>query len=46
MNRPKVLMFTALAVACAGFLLLSQTVHAGHENLLDRTAGLSLALTH
>jgi hypothetical protein len=44
MNRPKLLLLTALAVACAGFLMLSQAVHAGHENLLDPTAGLSMAL--
>ena len=31
MNRDKLLMLSALLMACAGFLLLSQSVHAGHE---------------
>jgi hypothetical protein len=31
MNRDKLLMFSALLMACAGFLMLSQSVHAGHD---------------
>ncbi|HEU5296416.1 MAG TPA: hypothetical protein VFU71_16680 [Burkholderiaceae bacterium] len=43
MNRAKLLMLTALTMACAGFLMLSQSVHAEHDGL--RTAELGLVLT-
>jgi hypothetical protein len=42
MNRAKLLMFTAVLMACAGFLMLSQSVHAGHDDFY-RTADLGLA---
>jgi len=42
MNRDKVLMFTAVLMACAGFLMLSQSVHAGYDDFY-RTADLALA---
>lgn len=42
MNRAKFLMFAALLIACAGFMTLSQSVHAGHEAL--HTAELGLVL--
>jgi hypothetical protein len=41
MNRAKLLMFTAVLMACAGFLMLSQSVHAGHDDFY-RTADLGL----
>ena len=44
MNRAKLLMFAALFMACAGFLMLSQTVHADSDDLLFRTAELGLAV--
>lgn len=34
MNRDKLLMFAAVLMACAGFLLLSQSVRAGHDTRL------------
>jgi len=34
MNRARLLMFTAVLMACAGFLTLSQPVHAEHEQVL------------
>jgi len=42
MNRARLLMFAAVLMACAGFLMLSQSVHAGHDDYLH-TAGLALA---
>ena len=42
MNRAKLLMLTALLTACAGFLMLSQSVHAGYDEFY-RTADLGLA---
>ena len=41
MNRAKLLMFTAVLMACAGFLTLSQSVHAGHDDFY-RTVELGL----
>jgi len=43
MDRAKLLMFAALFMACAGFLMLSQTVHADSDDLF-RTAELGLAI--
>lgn len=43
MNRAKVLMFAALAMACAGFMMLSQSVHAGDE-LFFHAAELGLVV--
>ena len=42
MNRAKLLMFAALFMACAGFLMLSQTVHADSDErvLSHRRVGL------
>ena len=42
MNRAKLLMVTALLMACAGFLMLSQSVHAGDDEFY-RSAALDLA---
>ena len=42
MNRARLLMFTAVLMACAGFLMLSQSVHAGYDDFY-RTADLGLA---
>jgi hypothetical protein len=44
MNRAKLLMFAALLMACAGFLTLSQSVHAGHDDLPYQYADLGLTL--
>jgi|KBSMisStandDraft_5_1062788.scaffolds.fasta_scaffold1454704_2 hypothetical protein len=44
MNRAKMLMFAALLAAFAGFLTLSQSSHAGHEEMLAR-AGMNLAVS-
>ena len=44
MNRAKLLMFAAVFMACAGFLMLSQTVHADSDELFFRTAQLGLAI--
>jgi len=44
MNRDKLLMLTALLMACAGFVMLSQSVHAGYDEPL-RTADLGLMVT-
>jgi len=41
MNRAKLLMVTAVLMACAGFLMLSQSVHAGDDEFC-RTAALGL----
>ena len=41
MNRAKMLMFAALLMACAGFLMLSQPVQAGHDHFY-RIADLGL----
>jgi hypothetical protein len=41
MNRARLLMFAALAVACAGFLTLSQPADVG---LMDRPAHVATAL--
>ena len=43
MNRARLLMFAGLLTACAGFVMLSQTVHAGSDETFYR-AELSLAL--
>jgi hypothetical protein len=43
MNRDKLLMFAALLMACAGFVMLSQSVHAGAHDWAVRTADLGLA---
>jgi len=40
MDRAKLLMFAAVLMACAGFLVLSQSVHAGYDEFF-RTAQLS-----
>jgi hypothetical protein len=42
MNRARLLMFAALLMACAGFLMLSQSVHAGHDDYWH-SAGIALA---
>jgi hypothetical protein len=42
MNRAKLLMFTAVLMACAGFLMLSQSVQAGDDEFY-RSAALGLA---
>jgi len=42
MNRARLLMFAALLLACAGFLTLSHSVHAGHDDLPTYCAGLGL----
>ena len=44
MNRAKLLMFAAVFMACAGFLMLSQAVHADSDDLYLRTAELGLAI--
>jgi hypothetical protein len=44
MNRAKMLMLAALMIACAGFLTLSQSSHAGHDEVLAR-AGMNLAVS-
>ena len=44
MNRANLLMFAALVLACAGFMMLSQSVHAGPDELFFRTAELGLAV--
>jgi len=41
MDRAKLLMYTAALMACAGFLMLSQSVHAGPDELY-RSAALGL----
>lgn len=43
MNRAKLLMLAGLLTACAGFVTLSQSVHAGSDEMSYR-AELSLAL--
>jgi hypothetical protein len=43
MNRAKLLMLAAVLMACAGFLTLSQSVHAGADEFY-RTADLGLGL--
>jgi hypothetical protein len=45
MNRDRLLMFAALAIACAGFTLLNQPALAGHDDLLLRIADLGQALS-
>jgi hypothetical protein len=45
MNRAKLLMFAALFTACAGFLMLSQSVHADSDDVFFRTAALGLAIS-
>lgn len=35
MEKPKMLMFVAMAVACAGFATLSQTAHAADDSAFD-----------
>jgi hypothetical protein len=42
MNRARLLMCTAVLMACAGFMTLSQTVHAGHDDFY-RSAAFGLA---
>jgi hypothetical protein len=42
MNRARLMMLAALLTACAGFLTLSQSVHAGHDDLLYHCAELGL----
>ena len=42
MNRAKLLMISALLIACAGFLMLSQSVQAGADAPLVLTADLGL----
>ena len=37
MNRDKLLMFAALLMACAGFLMVSQSVHAGADEWIARS---------
>ncbi|HTP73020.1 MAG TPA: hypothetical protein VML58_12435 [Burkholderiaceae bacterium] len=37
MNRDKLLMFAALLMACAGFLMVSQSVHAGSDEWFARS---------
>ena len=44
MNRARLLMLAAVLMACVGFLMLSQTVHADSDDLLFRTAELGLAV--
>jgi hypothetical protein len=44
MNRAKLLMFAAVLMACAGFLVLSQAVHADSDEPYLRTAELGLAI--
>jgi len=39
MDRAKLLMFAALLMACASFLVLTQSVHAGYDEFF-RTAQL------
>lgn len=38
MNRDKLLMFAALLMACAGFLVLSHSVYADTDELLIHSA--------
>jgi len=37
MNRDKLLMFAAVLMACAGFLMLTHSVHAGSDEWFART---------
>ena len=41
MNRAKLLMFSALLMACAGFLVLSHSVHAGADEWQIHAAELA-----